>query len=83
MLDIQKWFKDVHNLEVTHYQLMTKMGFRFGKMRKLCLRRESASITNKRRIYLKRRLECNKRIECRISERQMWENNGQVGPCPS
>ena len=28
MPDIQKWFKDVHNLEVTHYQLryrMTKM----------------------------------------------------------
>ena len=31
MLDIQKWFKDVHNLEVTHYQLMTKMGFRLEK----------------------------------------------------
>lgn len=54
-----QWFRDVHQMTVTRIQVyhsLKKMGFLFGKTKKLLLRRESDRITALRREYLKSRL---------------------------
>jgi hypothetical protein len=62
-----------------HYRLK-KMGFLFGKMQKLCLRREAEDVTHKRRVYLKKRQEHNALIEENKRERKEWQENGCIGP---
>lgn len=78
-----KWFRDTHNIIVTKREMtyrLKKMGFLFGKMRKLCLRRESNDITNKRRLYLKKRKELNILIEENKKKREDWIANQRIGP---
>ena len=56
---IRQWFRDSHDMTVTRsevYYAQKKMGFLFGKTKKLLLRRESDRITALRRKYLKTRI---------------------------
>ena len=56
---IIQWFRDSQNMTVTRcevYYALKKMGFLFGKTKKLLLRRESDRITALRRKYLKTRI---------------------------
>jgi hypothetical protein len=78
-----KWFNNTHQIIVNQSDLryrLKKMGFLFGKMRKLCLRREADDVTLKRRLYLKKRLDLNGVIDenCRI--RKEWIENRNIGP---
>jgi len=62
-----------------HYRLK-KLGFKFGKMRRLCLRKEGDKITKKRRIYLKKRVEYNAIIAENKAVRKEWIDNKCIGP---
>ena len=45
--DLVKWFRDEHNLEVKSSELryrLIKYGFKFGKLKKVCLRREAFNL---------------------------------------
>jgi len=75
-----KWFNETHQIIVNQRDLsyrLKKMGFLFGKMRKLCLRREADDVTLKRRLYLKKRIEfyLGRRII-----REEWIENRSIGP---
>ena len=77
-----KWFNETHQMIVNQRDLsyrLKKMGFLFGKMRKLCLRREADDVTLKRRLYLKKRIELNDVIEERIKMRKEWIENRSIG----
>jgi hypothetical protein len=80
--DILKWFKEEHALVVTRMELyyaMKKLGFLFGKTKKLLLRRESDRITKLRRQYLQRRV----LQDVEISERNssmVIHSDGVEGP---
>ena len=83
--DLVKWFKEVHGMTVTRYQViyrLRKLGFSFGKTHKYCVHRESDAVTRKRRIFLKRRVELTKLIEQRNKEiiELTEENKSLVGP---
>jgi hypothetical protein len=56
------------------------MGFIFGKVKKYCLRKEGAIITEKRRLYLKKRLMYNDIIAQNQATRNDWITNKRIGP---
>ena len=78
-----KWLHEKHDILVNKQELLYrlhKMGFLFGKMRKLCLRRESDDVTRKRRLYLKKRKDHDQMIEDKKKKREVWLANKCIGP---
>lgn len=57
--DLLKWFRETHQMVVKRkelYYALKRMGFVFGRTKKLTLLRESERITHLRRQYLQRRV---------------------------
>jgi hypothetical protein len=80
-----KWFRETHNISINKRELtyrLVKMGFVFGKMHKLCIRREADDVTKKRRIYLKKRMEYDNLIHLNKVQRAQWIQNKCIGPIP-
>ena len=81
--DLVKWFREEHNLIVTRHELryrLKKMGFIFGKMKKICLRKEGPRIRAKRRIYLMERELYDAKIAINKKKRRDWINTRHCGP---
>lgn len=69
-------------MNVTRHELryfLLKMGFKFGRMKELCLRKENEQNSRKRGIYLKRRAEWMHAIEERKREIAEWDREMEVG----
>ena len=82
--DLVKWFRDEHNLEVKSSELryrLIKYGFKFGKLKKVCLRREATDVTRKRREFLATRKYYNFLILQNDREIKSWLDNKCIGPC--
>jgi hypothetical protein len=81
--DIQKWLLDKHHITISRTKLrhrLIKFGFKFSKLHKLVLKKESPRIRKLRMDYLKKRFEYNKLIAENKRRRQIYIDSGRPIP---
>jgi hypothetical protein len=77
------WMRTVHNITLSRSEMqyrLTKMGFLFGKVKKLTLRKECAEVVHKRERYILERHRYKKLIEKRDALIAEWDTVQRMGP---